>query len=98
MRSRDMRTVELARCGRIAIEYCLKVRPGERVLIVTDTLRDQSVTEALLGAARAAGAEAAAIVFAQRETPPGEPPATVAAAMRAADVLLLHTTRSLTHS
>ncbi len=93
-----MKSVELARCARVAIDRCLAVKPGERVLVVTDTLRDQSVTEALLGAARAAGAEAAAIVFAGREGPATEPPDTVAAAMRAADVLLLHTTRSLTHS
>ena len=94
----DLRSVELARCGRIAIERCLGVRPGERVVVVTDTLRDQGVTEALLGAARAAGAEATAVIFAGRDAPPGEPPAPVAAAMRAADALLLHTTRSLTHS
>src|SRR5579884_3415339 len=92
-----MKSVELARCARVAIDRCLKVRPGERVVVVTDTLRDQSVTEALLGAARAAGAEAVAVLLGTREGPQTEPPEPVAA-MRAADALLLHTTRSLTHS
>jgi len=52
-----MKSVELQRCARVAIEFCGHVRPDERVLIVTDTMRDPSVAEALMGAALAAGAE-----------------------------------------
>ena len=52
-----MKSVELQRCARVAIEFCGHVRPGERVLIVTDTMRDPSVAEALMGAALAARAE-----------------------------------------
>lgn len=94
-----MRSVELARCGRLAIEQCMRVRQGEQVLVVTDTMRDQSITEALLGAARAVGAEAMAIVVPVRTAPgQSEPPLAVAEAMKAVDGVFLHTTMSLTHS
>ena len=52
-----MKSAELQRCARVAIEFCGHTRRGERVLIVTDTMRDPSVAEALMGAALAAGAE-----------------------------------------
>ena len=35
-----MKAVELQRCARIAVEKCGNVKRGERVLIVTDTMRD----------------------------------------------------------
>ena len=69
----DLQGVELARCARTMMDNCLRVRPGERLLVVSDTLRDQSITEALLGAARTAGAEAVAAIFAGRDRAPGEP-------------------------
>ncbi len=93
-----MRTVELAHCGRVAVETCMGVREGEEVLIVADTMADHSVSEAMLGAARAAGAEAMAIVFPARPRGGMEPPSAVAEAMRAADAAFLHTSTSLTHS
>ena len=94
-----MKSVELARCGRVAIEECMRVRTGEQVLVVTDTMREQSITEALLGAARSAGADAMAIVFPVRTAPgQSEPPQAVTEAMKAADAVFLHTTASLTHS
>lgn len=93
-----MKRVELQRCARIAIETCARVRPGERVLVVTDTMRDQSVAHALVGAAMAAGAEAVLTVIPARRLTPQEPPAAVVAAMQATDVVFLHTTYSLSHS
>lgn len=93
-----MAFAELARCGRVAIEMCLGVKPGEQVLIVADTLADARVSEALLGAARAAGAEAMLMIFPARPRGGMEPPPAVTAAMQKADAVLLHTTASLTHS
>jgi hypothetical protein len=72
-----MRTVELARCGRVAIETCMGVKPSEQVLIVADTLADPGVSEAMLGAARAAGAEAMLLVFPARPRGGMEPPPAV---------------------
>jgi leucyl aminopeptidase (aminopeptidase T) len=93
-----MKAVELQRCARVAIEKCGGVKPKERVLIVTDTMRDQSVAHALMAAAMAAEAEPVLIVMPTRRSSPQEPPAAVSAAMRAADLAFLYTTYSLTHS
>jgi leucyl aminopeptidase (aminopeptidase T) len=93
-----MKAVELQRCAHVALQKCGHVKPGERVLIVTDTMRDQSVAHALMAAAMAAEAEPVLIVMPTRRSSPQEPPAAVAAAMREADLAFLYTTYSLTHS
>ena len=93
-----MKAIELQRCARVAIETCGSVRPKERVLIVTDTMRDQSVARALMAAALAADAEPVLMVMPTRRSTPQEPPAAVRAAMQAADIAFLYTTYSLTHS
>ena len=93
-----MKTVELQRCARVALEKCGSVRAGERVLVVTDTMRDQSVAHSLIGAALAADAEGVLVVMPARRRTPQEPPASVVAAMQAADLIFLYTTYSLTHS
>ena len=93
-----MKRVELQRCARVAMEKCVALRAGERVLVVTDTMRDQSVAHALVGAAMAAGSEAVLIVIPTRRMAPQEPPACVAAAMQATDIAFLYTSYSLSHS
>ena len=93
-----MKVVELQRCARVALEKCAAVRAGERVLVVTDTMRDQSVAQALVGATLAADAEAVLTVIPTRRSTPQEPPAPVVAAMQATDIVFLYTTYSLTHS
>lgn len=93
-----MKSVELQRCARVAMEKCVALRPGERVLVVTDTMRDQSVAQALVGAALAAGSEAVLAVIPTRRMTPQEPPASILAAMQATDVIFLYTTYSLSHS
>ncbi len=93
-----MKEVELQRCARVAMEKCVALRPGERALVVTDTMRDQSVAHALVGAAMAAGSEAVLAVIPTRRMTPQEPPACVTAAMQATDVVFLYTTYSLSHS
>ena len=93
-----MKNIELSRCGRVAVETCMAVKSGEQVLVVADTMADSSVTDALHGAARAAGAEAMAMVFPARPRGGMEPPDAVAEAMKSADAAFLHTSASLTHS
>jgi leucyl aminopeptidase (aminopeptidase T) len=93
-----MKAVELPRCARIAMETCGNVTAAERVLIVTDTMRDQSVARALMGAALAADAAPVLTVMPARRSAPQEPPEAVRAAMQAADIAFLYTTYSLTHS
>jgi leucyl aminopeptidase (aminopeptidase T) len=93
-----MKAIELQRCARVAVDACGRVKPTERVLVVTDTMRDQSVAQALMAAALAAGAEPVLMVMPTRRSSPQEPPAAVRAAMQAADIAFLYTTYSLTHS
>jgi leucyl aminopeptidase (aminopeptidase T) len=66
--------------------------------VVTDTMRDQSVAQALVGAAMAAGCEAVLAVIPTRRLTPQEPPASVLSAMQATDIVFLYTTYSLSHS
>ncbi len=93
-----MKSVELQRCARVAIEKCGNVKPGERVPVVTDTMRDQSVAEALMAAALAAGAEPVLTVMPTRRSAPQESPAAVRTAMHAAHIAYLYATYSMTHS
>ena len=93
-----MKIVELQKAARIAVEECARVRPSERVLVVTDTMRDQSVAQALVGAALAAGCEATLMVIPTRRSTPQEPPAAVTMALTAVDLAFLYTTYSLSHS
>ena len=93
-----MKTIELQRCARIAVEKCGNVKPGERVLVVTDTMRDLSVAQALMAAAVAADAQPVLTVMPARRSTPQEPPSAVLGAMQACDLAFLYTTYSMTHS
>ena len=93
-----MKSVELQRCAEVALKQCVRLQPEERVLVVTDTMRDQSVARALVGAAIAAGSEASLLVMPARRSAPQEPPAAVIAAMQETDVVFLYTTFSHSHS
>ena len=93
-----MKAVEVQRCARVVMDKCVRLRAGERVLVVTDTMRDQSVAQALVGAAMAGGAEAVLTVIPTRCLTPQEPPPAAVAAMQATDVVFLYTTYSLSHS
>lgn len=93
-----MKNAEIFRYAEVIVAKCAGVKPGEQVLVVSDTLADQSVTQALVGAALANGAEASAIVYPARKVSPHEPPSAVIEAMKASDVVFLYTGASLTHS
>jgi leucyl aminopeptidase (aminopeptidase T) len=80
------------------VAECAKIKPGEQVLIVTDTLTDERITEALLGASLSHNAVAQVIIYPAQSISPHEPPAGVVAAMQASDVVFLYTGSSLTHS
>jgi aminopeptidase len=80
------------------VETCLGVRAEEQVVIVTDTLRPRGVTQALVDAAAAVGADPVLTVFRARKRSPSEPPSSVAEAVCRADAAILYTTASLSHS
>jgi leucyl aminopeptidase (aminopeptidase T) len=75
----------------------LALKEGEKFLVVTDPER-RRIGEALFEAGAELGTEAALAVMLPREANGEEPPGHVAAAMAAADVVVVPTTHSLTHT
>ena len=76
---------------------CLAVKPTEDVLIITDDSR-LTIGTALYEGAKELGCEALLMVMKERELSGEEPPRTVAEAMKAADVVICPTAKSLTHT
>lgn len=83
--------------AQIAVETCMSVKSGERVLIVTDPPR-RKIAEALLEAVRIVGGKTMLICMPTGTKHGEEPPKLVADAMRTADVVFAPTTYSLTHT
>jgi len=79
------------------LERCLAVRPGEAVLIVTDTEKER-IGRALFSRAVELGSEAAILTMLPRSKHGEEPPGPVAGAMKRADVVICPTKYSLTHT
>ncbi|MGI8350838.1 aminopeptidase [Niallia circulans] len=76
---------------------CLGIKEGELFLVVTDEAK-REIAESIYEAGKALRAETMFIVMQDREKSGQEPPATVAAAMKAADVAVCVTAHSLTHT
>ena len=76
---------------------CLAVKPEEEVLIITDDSRKE-IGEAIYEAAGNLGCEKLLMVMTERELSGEEPPKAVAEAMKAADVVIAPTAKSLTHT
>jgi leucyl aminopeptidase (aminopeptidase T) len=87
----------LARAVRTVVQRCLAVKPGETVVVVTDSPL-QDVGEALREEAQRAEADAVLAVMTPRANHGEEPPAPIAAAMAACDVFIAPTSRSLSHT
>src|ERR687894_2067322 len=88
---------ELERATETVVGPCLRVQPGEDVVIVVDTTT-QAIGEALRAAAAAAGGEPVVCVMEPRSVDGEEPPAAIAAALAAARVFVAPTRRSLSHT
>lgn len=93
-----MKNMELARGARTVVELNAGVKPGEKVLILTDTGIEESIAEALAAAAKAAEAEVTVMITSPGKKPGEEPNPLVAAAMSAADVIISPTTRTIYHT
>jgi len=88
---------DLRAAAKVVVEQCLNVRPDEQVLIVIDTLQ-QEIGRVLLEASESAGAEVILMEMTPRRNHGQEPPHSVAAAMLKADVAILATSKSLSHT
>ena len=87
----------LDRAVRTLIRDCLGSEPGEEVLVICNPVTEE------LGAllrinAQGEGGEATLAVISERDSHAAEPPAPVAAAMLAADVVIAPTIQSLSHT
>lgn len=80
------------------MEQVLAVRPGERLVIVTDFERPRSITDLLATTGTLYGLQTVVVAMPAREMGGEEPPASVAAAMREADVIIIQTSHSMTHT
>lgn len=90
-------SILMARGARTVVETCTGVRPGENVLVVTDT-RMTSIASAVAAAVHAAGAEPTIVTMVPRAADGQEPPAPVAAAMARADAFICPVSTSITHT
>jgi len=91
------RNLPIMKGARIAVETCMNTKPEETVLIVTDTGK-LKIAEAFAYAATAVGAKTVITVMEKLSRSGEEPPKPVAEAMKAADVVLIPTSRSLSHT
>lgn len=76
---------------------CLAAKPGEEVLVITDDTR-VTIGQAIYEGAKELGCEALLMVMKERELSGQEPPKAVAEAMKAADIVIAPTAKSLTHT
>ncbi len=89
--------MDLVEISRNILTDCLGVKPEEEILIVTDDTR-VSIARALYEGARSLGCEAMMTVMQERTLNGEEPPQAIAEAMKAADVVICPTAKSLTHT
>lgn len=94
----DPITIQMAPTARRIAEQVLAVKPGEQVLIITDAERPPTITQALVSAVGAVAGETILLTMKARPMGGVEPPPIVAAAMLAADAVLLQTSYATFHT
>ena len=87
--------MDLIEIAQNILRDCLDAKQGEEVLIVTDDSR-VDIAQALYEGAGNLGCEAMMMVMKERELNGQEPPKAVAEAMKAADIVICPTAKSLT--
>lgn len=89
--------LELSPISRRIVEELASVTADEEVFVISDPEK-VSVGHAITNAARSIGANATLAVMPRLDAHGNEPPETVAAAMKAADVAVTATTHAITHT
>ena len=92
-----MKEILMYRGAQRILNVCAGLKPGEKVLILTDFLKE-SIARVLASAAMAMGAEPVIMVMPPREVDGQEPPETVAMAFKKADLILTPVAKSVTHT
>jgi leucyl aminopeptidase (aminopeptidase T) len=99
----ETRFVELMSAADVAVRHCMLTKPGEEILVATDTrigeyMGGEALVTALMGAITAAGGEAQLLMYTPRERPNAELTRLVAAAFRAADGIFSLPTMTAGHT
>lgn len=93
-----MKQIEMITGAKKLVDECTKVKEGENVLIVTDTVTPFSIAEVLATACKERGAEPVIIIMSPLQMEGNDPPPPVAEAMLKAHVIFLALSRSIFHS
>jgi leucyl aminopeptidase (aminopeptidase T) len=88
---------KLFKAAQVAMGNCMALKKGESVLVITDE-PERKIGYALWRAAREAGAEAMILEILPRSSNGEEPPPPVAKFMRDFDVLMIPTSKSMSHT
>jgi leucyl aminopeptidase (aminopeptidase T) len=91
------KTKQLEDAARLALTSCMGLKKGENLLVVTDEPLEE-IGQAFYRVGREMGAEAVLALMPPRSGSGVEPPAPIAAAMKAADVVMIPTSKSLSHT
>jgi len=90
-------TISLRESVRNVVRQCARVRPGELVCVAADT-QTMPIALAIVEAVEEGGAEPVLVTMLPRRAHGNEPPRVVAAAMKAADVVIQPVTYAMTHT
>lgn len=88
---------KLLKAAQVAVNNCLAVKKGESVLVITD-LPERKIGYALWEAAKEVGSEAMLLEILPRSSNGEEPPEAVAKFMKDFDVLMIPTSKSMSHT
>lgn len=88
---------KLFKAAQVAMSNCLAVKKGETVLVITDA-PERKVGYAFWEAARDVGSEAMLLEILPRSSNGEEPPGAVAKFMKDFDVLIIPTSKSMSHT
>ncbi len=88
---------KLLKAAQVAVNNCLAVKKGESVLVITDE-PERKIGYALWAAAKEAGSEAMLLEILPRSSNGEEPPEAVAKFMKDFDVLIIPTSKSMSHT
>lgn len=92
-----MKDLMMLKGAKTLVDKCTMVKPGENVLIVTDMTKI-NIAKAIAAVAMDRNAETMVMVMKPRDRAGQEPPEPVAEAMKAADVVFVPVSYSITHT
>ncbi|MBI4191892.1 MAG: aminopeptidase [Betaproteobacteria bacterium] len=92
------RLMDLMHSTTVVARKCLAIQPGQSVLIVTDTEVSPMVYHAMAAAVHIAGGIPLVAIMRPLEHANAEPPNTIGAAMKEADITIAMVSRTITHT